>query len=456
MQKSVKNIVPWLLIVVIFTAVLAKYFMLADGAVQKVLAGQWVIVSACCAALAVDKRPYSINKIFWIFNLVFFGVVPAYQVGAQHFPWFQQFTPQICFRANELIIASMIVYVFVRFFSGKIKVQSPSASDLSDRFLQRYRVLGTIIFAVCCISIVAALGFQNLWLRRVAMAAEHNMNSTLQLIFDKTLRGVILYFTLITVWLYRKQKISLARLIIVLAACLVVSFPLAMPRYLVAALYGSILLTWHFKFQGRMNGFPIAFIIALLVVLPVSGITRHTAEEATAHIKDPRKIYEEALTYGEFDSYATLCKSINYTDSNGVTTGRQLAGAALFFVPRSIWKDKPVGSGAYMYRGYSVLGKTFRSIAAPFYSEGLINFGWLGCLVFVALLALLITVYDAYNWQTNDDTILNFWLLMYPVAMFMIFYMMRGDLMSSFAFTAGFFVSGWVMHRVCKCLPQRR
>jgi hypothetical protein len=37
--------------------------------------------------------------------------------------------------------------------------------------------------------------------------------------------------------------------------------------------------------------------------------------------------------------------AIKYSEIESITYGRQLVGALLFFVPSSLWPNKPIGSG---------------------------------------------------------------------------------------------------------------
>src|SRR5690606_11114873 len=46
---------------------------------------------------------------------------------------------------------------------------------------------------------------------------------------------------------------------------------------------------------------------------------------------------------GEFDSFQNFMTALHM---NTVTYGEQLLAVVFFFVPRSIWPDKPIGSGA--------------------------------------------------------------------------------------------------------------
>lgn len=402
------------------------------------------IVSA--AGIIHDPAPYSINKIFWIFNLIFFGVVPTYQYRVQHMAWEQHFRAGTFLYANGLLLAGFGAYILVRWMVLKRAAnRQPPATAADKAFLSNYYFTGNIVFIICCTALVLIYGVENLWLRRMADSAALQMNGTLFLLADKTLRGVVMYFSLLTVWLYRHRYIKLPQLLWILAACIVVNFPLAMPRYLVAALYISLLITAGFRILENRYFFSYTLIALILIAFPLWGITRLYQHDAALLLSNVKVVYTDAVSYGDFDPYTSLCRTIEYVQAHGLTYGYQLLGVLLFFIPRSLWPGKPIGSGALVY---DAIGVGFRNIASPFAAEGYINFGIAGVLIFMALLAFIAARYDRFyrHYFIHEKQPLRFMVLFYPVAMIMIFFVLRGDLLSSFAYLTGFFVSGWVFH----------
>ena len=121
---------------------------------------------------------------------------------------------------------------------------------------------------------------------------------------------------------------------------------------------------------------------------------------------------------------------------NRISWGNQLLGVLFFFVPRSIWPTKPVGSGHYLVLQNS---GSYTNVSMPFFSEGYINFGYVGMLAFVIIAALIAKKFDTRYWSSPNRPSLQhgIYFLLIGASMFI----MRGDLMSSFAYTMGISVT---------------
>jgi len=140
--------------------------------------------------------------------------------------------------------------------------------------------------------------------------------------------------------------------------------------------------------------------------------------------------------------------SINYVQANGVTYGRQLLGVFLFWVPRSIWFNKPVGSGAFVAKNMLMTNYNmwFTNISMPFPGEGYINFGLLGVFLFALILSIVSKMTDEFYKYNDLRLIVSLYVSFHMV------FMLRGDLMTSFAYLVGvllaIFVTPVILNRV--------
>jgi hypothetical protein len=131
---------------------------------------------------------------------------------------------------------------------------------------------------------------------------------------------------------------------------------------------------------------------------------------------------------GHYDSYQNFIYVVN---QGIVTWGRQLIGVLFFWVPRALWPAKPVGSGHFIASEYNL---SFSNISMNLFGEGYINFGMLGILLFVFIVAYITKYLDQMYWIHRMS---GFGKRYYPFLLGLFFFMLRGDLMSSFAYTLG-------------------
>ncbi len=134
-----------------------------------------------------------------------------------------------------------------------------------------------------------------------------------------------------------------------------------------------------------------------------------------------------------------LVRTIIYVNFHGITWGNQLLGSLLFFIPRKFWPQKPIGSGHTIATD---LGWDFTNVSCPYIGEGYINFGILGVILFAITLAVLTKFGDvAYKKSvysnSKEITIIE---LVYPFSIGFLFFILRGDLLSSLSYYIGFMV----------------
>lgn len=418
----------------------------------------FTIICFSAAGIFIDQRPYSLNKIFWIFNLVFLGIVPLYQYEKKQMAWELFFTNQVFLHANILIIACLVVYVAIRFLISKNGQKGPVLSTNTPyiNYNKAFRI-SFLIYALCCFGIIALYGFKNLWFRQDMEAAVMHLNGSLLLLLDKGLRGATMYFSLLSIYLFRKKTINLYWLLATLGLCIIVNFPVSLPRFYAACLYISLLLAFDLRWLKQRNLFSLALISLVLIVYPLFSLTRWSDAELKERFKGIGSVYESAFRYGDFDAYTSVCKTIDYVSMNGTTHGKQLATVFLFFVPRSAWPGKAVGSGALVYTPAGVdINEYFHNYSCAFYAEGFINFGNVGSILFIATLAVFAALYDNWYWKKYTPGLPpSFAYLFYPAVMIMLFFMLRGDLLSSYAYLAGFCVSGWAFHKLFTGIAKR-
>ena len=130
-----------------------------------------------------------------------------------------------------------------------------------------------------------------------------------------------------------------------------------------------------------------------------------------------------------------------YVNQFGFSYGYQLLGALLFFVPRSIWPSKPYGTGRMAFE--ALHQHWFTNVSAPLVAEGYSNFGIIGLIFFGLIVGSASNSIDKKFW--NDKRNFSFTKVLYPFIMLKFFFMLRGDLLSSWSYMFAQLVVGYAV-----------
>ncbi|MBI0400163.1 O-antigen polymerase [Cyclobacterium marinum] len=240
---------------------------------------------------------------------------------------------------------------------------------------------------------------------------------------------------LLSYYLIRK-KIDIHVLILGLVA-VITTFPLGMARFSVAALYIPFVIIFFPILQRKFN-FTFVIIFSLLFLFPFLDNFRRFSSDSKIRFGFNFDMFNEA----HFDSYQSIISVV----SNGVITyGNQILGVLFFWVPRSFWPNKPIGSGAFMA---DLTDLDFSNISMNFFAEGFINFGFFGMFLFTFALAYFSAFFDVKFYKKSFKTFL--FPLWYYIVVGFTFFILRGDLLSSFAYFMGFTLGFLLIYKVLK------
>lgn len=411
--------------------------------VSMVLIGLLTVVMISVEA---SYAPFSLHLVHWIFVYVFFFAAPLVQYKIGGFPW----SRLTSLEADALILTNLAVLMWSVVWAFSRALQASALARRPVPLGPRVSILG--VWVGCGLALVSA-AYLLLTLGPVALVSRGSNEiaignafsaSSSSLIVDKLLRAFPAAAAAGAVWYLGKGGAHLyVRLGLVAASLgliLVADFPSGSPRHLVGSIYLGLLLT--VVGHRLRNGWPFVFILVggMLVVFPVtSALYLATGPAELVPYLSRGTFLGPGLANGDFDAYAMVAYTLQYVNEGpGPTWGRQLLGVLLFFVPRSVWSGKPLGSG------YTVAvegGLSFDNVSSSPLAEGLINFGWPGLVLFAVALSWICGVIDLSSRRAErggHDTLLR---LLYPFLMGFAFFLMRGDLLSSTAFVVGFVVA---------------
>jgi len=237
----------------------------------------------------------------------------------------------------------------------------------------------------------------------------------------------------------QKSKYRWVLLLVALLVAIIFKNPFSEGRNAIGPVYLSFLFAF---FRNRIKSNLIYLFLLLLILTIAFPVAQAFTHNKTVVISDLFQTLESAIerfdirrsfTSLDYDSWSETMATIRYVDTFGVTYGRQLYGALLFFVPRSIWPNKPIGSGHLVASEYLMVQHTmwFTNLSNSFPSEGYINFGLIGVVLFALMLAILSKITDEF--EKHNDLRLVFAVY----TSFHMVFMLRGDLMSSFSYLVG-------------------
>lgn len=383
-----------------------------------------------------DKQAISLNIMFGLFALFFLGIIPLFQYSSHQFPWGRSCSSTLILEANLLIFLFTLSYKLTYHYCFSNFFNSNYITKKSIKYSINKNESITIFLLSSIIIILLSLDYK-IWEYHNGVSIQ---NSTLQLLVDKSLKGANVISLLAITYLWKEKQVSNKLWMLLLVLCVFVNFPTAIPRYWLATLYISLLLTiFKEKFFKLKHLFTSLFTISILVLFPLLSIFRYGIDKFFSKEWGLQKIYNFSFMGGDFDAYSSFFTTLEYVEKHGINYGKQLVTVLLFFVPRQIWPNKSIGTGALVNK---LEGSDFTNFSSPLIAEGYINFGIWGILLFSIIIAFVSSKYDAYI--ATNNTVYNFKALFYTVFLSLFFFMQRGDLLSSFAYLTGIYISALV------------
>ena len=216
--------------------------------------------------------------------------------------------------------------------------------------------------------------------------------------------------------------------------------PISMSRWLTAALYSCLLVTIYPNLFQRKNVLILMLFIGLLFVFPFLDFFRHGIQSDDG----VQKLIEfRWIIAGHFDSFQNFVLMVR--EYSSLTYGYQLLGALLFFIPRTLWLDKPISTGTQMARD---LNLPFENIAMNFFGEGYINFGLFGVILFGAIFGFILASLD--NMKFNRSFLINTVLSrMMTVYFIWVFFCIRGGLNNAVTQIVGISIAIFIVYFLC-------
>ena len=385
-------------------------------------------------SILLDGRIISINKIIWFFCLIFMSIAPLCQYLSCYYPWGYKLSDEEYGKAQFVVIVFYLAYYLLYNVRDNIKIKSNGKhySFRVTKYLCRERDFGFVnqltIF-ICMIVLFMLLirlnGFRNLFIK--SKNTVDIENSTLRFVIKKFLSAFPAMATTVFIY-FKKYKMSWIFIFIAFTITLLSNFPTSTTRYWMGTILLGILLNVFLK-RRNSRIIDYAVLISIIVLFPLFYVFK---------TKTIFELLDYGYSYGgivnsfnsvDFDAFTLVARAIKYVSVNGTTKGQQLMNVILFYIPRSVWKEKPITTNTLIA---SSQGQRFTNLSCPLPAEGYVNFGLIGVIIYSMVFALLIRYLDKVYWENGKNTKKNLINMIYPYLAIIVFYVSRGPLQPSF------------------------
>lgn len=416
--------------------------------------------SVAIAGLISSYRSRSISMwaIFWFFNLVFLCLVPSVQY--RFASWEYPVSQETMLDANLLIFAYMCIYALA-YFVGFYMIKGQSSYSVESRACSRIvcinsrALLGMVSLSVLLlVFVLSRVGFDI----RVSSVGEviggWGPDRLIGQFFLQPAIFFIFYLPFAYAIFNRTSRVAKAAIIAAFVPAILINFPTASSRFYAFVIYFPIiLLVLHFLLKIRRTGTIFLFLMPMLLFLSavVTAIQNR--------VPNFRDLLSKYLFSGHFDAYENFLHMIDFVGKNGVLYGYQLLGAIFFWVPRTVWPEKPIGTGSFLAKNY--LLSNFQNISSPLIGEFYINFSVIGVLLIALTIGFVSSYFDkrfgaaismSYGanrglWEgqhARDFKVIT----LYPIIIATSLFYYRGDVMTATSSLCGILAAYYVVYLI--------
>ena len=356
---------------------------------------------------------------FWLFQYIFFGI-GGLLTQIDPFPYYLTQTTTSTFlleAAKVTFVGQISVGVGQVICFMKLKKQDNGNSMIiveeQSSVLRRIKYLITSYILVTPF-LINSLGGTSFLLKRVRLGnSEQNLpisiNAILQtLLYVPPLVSLVtlLYFSNIR----KNNRVVMATLVIWI---LLLSNPLGNARQVTLFLIFPLLFIY---LRGRAYKTLVFFAGLPFIFLFSAGlINRYTGQFQAPHLSIISRD-------GDFDSFSQVANGLQSIGSGIFPVFRQITGSILFFVPRSVFPNKPYDTGIELA---SHLGLKFQNLSAPWILEAYVNARLLGVIFVGVGLGFILSNIDLKSNVTFRSFILS------AMTSGFLFILLRGSLLQA-------------------------
>jgi hypothetical protein len=389
--------------------------------------------------------------VVFIFNWLFLDLAPKIQLLSMP----QRLVNTSSVAADRVAMTNLVCALFILAFTGfyrfmatrpeianntaKNRARKEKAAVTPAQPPREFTSLAVGITVFLCIAVVGV----------AAPFAYHSVDAPVASPVTLVVNRFLLFLPTATLLILVNQTIRsggkwmftrIAVLFLLVLLVLVTENPYTEKRNALGPIYiGIILIVFQGWFRTRTRRL-LLLVGSMVLVFPASSIFTNARNESYGEISFSKFWYQIQDHYFSinYDSWANIYTAIEIVKVHGMQWGHQLMGSLLFFVPSSLWTEKPFATGIfladYLIANY---GMWFTNLSAPLIAEGYLDFGYVGVIAYAAILASFITLLNKL--ATRRDKNAAFPMAIYASVFLMI--ILRGSLMIAFGFAAAAFLS---------------
>lgn len=342
------------------------------------------------ATMILSTQRRLLQGVFWMFVYIAMGVAPFAQVVIGQTP-----TPMVGPRQDLVTAVAMVLVGCAAFDLGALlasrrplRRRRASARGSGGPALAhplRLRLLVLMAFAASGYYVLKLGGPMVFFSSRqeinetVAASGVVTEGSNVGSAFIKGFGQVpallaLLFYTRRLATSFRARRTPSTVLVCVALAALnlLVNNPISNARYWFLTVLVALLFTAFPSSAAVYRTVLATGVVGALVVFPYADRFRY--EEGGQRAVQSTSVFEPLVTK-DYDQMVMFANTISWVDTRGHTYGRQLAGSALFFVPRAAWGGKPEDTGV---RVGQWMGLRMTNLSAPLWTEFWVDFGVTG------------------------------------------------------------------------------
>ena len=422
-----------------------------------------ISISSFSLLVSITRDGVSLRVIYWFYSFLFMGIAPLMQ--GVYGIWRFKFDNNVMLAISSLILISHISFVAGYIPRRQREQRRWLTIDLEklkdDTMMQKY-FLDIKRVLLCCLSVFIFSVFTTYYY------GFHLTSSMIRSMFGFTyspiesmleffVRPFIFFsfsFLLYAVVNGERRFISKFSLALLFLSVFLIIGPLSGARSLVFFLYFGLFLV---LMRHKMATYPRLFGGLLFVGIFGSELQNLLRSFYTS--EGPIKFSGVNYFYqGHFDGFEMIAHTLNYIKLEGIVFGKQFLSALLFWVPRSFWSEKSIGSGDFIAYEYlsTLYSVEFANFSMPLLGEAYLNFGILGVWMVFFILGWFCGKEDGkfHTWRKLEAKLnlrqkyAPFWMWRYGTLLGLSLFTFRGDLQSAIAFGSGILlalISAWLL-----------